>query len=166
EYFYETRARLGVKRAQVAAAKPTGSKPSQGAALAKLLAAFDEAMNDDLNTAGAMDPMGRIFQLANKLCDEKRPTLEDLDAAEAAVARACGVLGVATGDPEAFFARVTARRVAERGITAAQVEGLIAAREDARLARDFARADELRQALSALRIEVRDGASGTTWRAV
>ena len=82
------------------------------------------------------------------------------------MARVARVTGVAEGDPEAFFARVTARRIAERGITAVHVDGLIAEREAARGARDFARADALREALTALRIEVRDGASGTTWRAV
>jgi cysteinyl-tRNA synthetase len=166
EYFYETRARVAAKRAQVAAAKPGAAKSMHEGAFAKLVAALDEALDDDLNTAGAMDPMGRVYLLANKVCDEKRPPLADLDAAEAAMARVARITGVAEGDPEAFFARVTARRISERGITAAHVDGLIAQREAARGERDFARADALREALTALRIEVRDGASGTTWRAV
>ena len=82
------------------------------------------------------------------------------------MAHVTAVTGVAEGDPDAFFARITARRVAERGIDPTRIDGLIAERDAARSAKDFARADEIRAELTALRIEVRDGASGTTWRAL
>ena len=39
-----------------------------------------------------------------------------LDLADEALAHVTRVMGVGEGDPEAFFARVTARRVAQRGI--------------------------------------------------
>jgi cysteinyl-tRNA synthetase len=41
---------------------------------------------------------------------------------------------------------------------------LIAAREQARAARDFAGADRLRDQLAGLGVEVTDTRSGTTWR--
>jgi cysteinyl-tRNA synthetase len=47
---------------------------------------------------------------------------------------------------------------------AAEVESLIAARSEARAARDFSAADRIRDRLAELRIEVMDGANGTTWR--
>jgi cysteinyl-tRNA synthetase len=49
------------------------------------------------------------------------------------------------------------------GPTKATIEQLIAARQAARAARDFARADALRQELVALGIGIEDSAVGTTW---
>jgi cysteinyl-tRNA synthetase len=46
----------------------------------------------------------------------------------------------------------------------AGAEELIAARERARAARDFAAADRLRDQLAAMRVEVTDTRAGTTWR--
>jgi cysteinyl-tRNA synthetase len=46
----------------------------------------------------------------------------------------------------------------------AEVEALVAARGEARLARDFERADSLRQRLIALGVEVRDTRDGSLWR--
>ncbi|MGR3541685.1 MAG: CysS/YqeB C-terminal domain-containing protein, partial [Hasllibacter sp.] len=43
------------------------------------------------------------------------------------------------------------------------VDGLLTARKDARAARDFARADAIRDGLIAAGIEVRDGPEGTDW---
>jgi cysteinyl-tRNA synthetase len=76
------------------------------------------------------------------------------------------VTGLGEGDAEAFFARVTARRVALRGLDRAHLDGLVAARTAARDAREFARADAIRAELTSLGVELRDGPSGTAWRAV
>jgi cysteinyl-tRNA synthetase len=46
----------------------------------------------------------------------------------------------------------------------AGAQELIAAREQARAARDFAAADRLRDQLAAMRVEVTDTRAGTTWR--
>jgi cysteinyl-tRNA synthetase len=53
-----------------------------------------------------------------------------------------------------------------RKLDPARIDGLVLQRTAAREAREFARADEIRAELTALGIELRDGASGTAWRAV
>ena len=45
-----------------------------------------------------------------------------------------------------------------------KVEALIAAREAARQARRFGRADALREELLALNVEIQDTPEGTTWQ--
>ena len=45
-----------------------------------------------------------------------------------------------------------------------QVEQLIAAREQARADKDWARADQIRDQLSAMKVVVEDGAGGSSWR--
>ncbi len=161
EYLYDTRQKLAAK---LAAAKPTGQKTSKF--FDEAVGAFDAALDDDLNTAGALDPFNRVFARVNELCDAKKTSREELERAEAAVAHVTRVLGVGDGDPEEFFARVTGRRIRQRGIDPAEIDALVAARTAARAGRDFARADSIRAELTARGIELRDGASATTWRAV
>lgn len=161
EYFYDTRIKLAAKRAA-----GVQGKPNLVETMDKLVRDFDAALDDDLNTAGALDPFAQVFTLTNKLCDAKRPDLRDLDAAGAAIAHVTAVLGVGEGEPEAFFERVTARRVRCRKLDPARIDDLVRQRTAAREGRDFSRADEIRAELTALGIELRDGASGTAWRAV
>ena len=161
EYFYDTRLKLAAKIPAGVMARATLVDT-----LAKLVRDFDAALDDDLNTAGALDPFAQVFTLTNKLCDTKRPDKRDLDAADAAITHLTAVLGVGEGDPEAFFARVTARRVKCRDLDPARIDGLVHQRTAAREAREFARADEIRGELTALGIELRDGVTGTSWRAV
>ena len=46
----------------------------------------------------------------------------------------------------------------------ADIEGLVQAREEARAARDFARADAIRDQLGAMGITLEDGPDGSRWR--
>ena len=89
-------------------------------------------------------------------------------AAVAAAEKALLALGVELGvgqqDPSAFLERVRARRVRAKGLTEADIEAKIEARKAAREAKDFKRADEVRDELVALGVELMDGAKGTTWR--
>jgi cysteinyl-tRNA synthetase len=74
------------------------------------------------------------------------------------------LLGLGLDDPQAFAARVRARRLERLGLREADVDAKIQQRIEARAARDFARADALRDELLALGIELMDGAGGTSWR--
>ncbi len=121
-----------------------------------LLAPVLEAARDDLNTPGAM---AGLFAIASEL----ERALNAGDQARAGVARAslCAagdLLGLLQGDPEAWF-----RGGADETL-AGEVEALIRARKEAKLARDFAEADRIRDVLASMNIEVMDGPQGTTWR--
>ncbi len=161
EYFHDTRQKLAAK---LATARVSGATP--GKLAGELVQAFDAALDDDLNTAGALDPMNRLFARANELCDAKKAPRDDLEALVQAIAHVTAITGVAEGDSDAFFARVTARRVEARGLDRAAIEALVVERTEARKEKDFARADRVREDLVAKGIELRDGPSGTTWRAV
>ena len=47
---------------------------------------------------------------------------------------------------------------------AALIESLIAQRREARASKDWARADEIRDQLTAMKVVVEDGAQGSSWR--
>jgi cysteinyl-tRNA synthetase len=128
-----------------------------------------EALDDDFNTAEALAAQSEALALTNRILDGKlelpkdvrRRTLErlkrDLDAAAAE-------LGLYEADPATWLAAHRARRCAAKKIDASSVEARIVERAEARKAKDFARADAIRQELAGGGIEIMDTPRGTTWR--
>jgi cysteinyl-tRNA synthetase len=165
EYGYLTRQRLDDA---LATGKPAGDGPVAPEAEG-WLARLQEALDDDFNTAEALAALGDALALANRILDGKldapkdvrRRSLERL-ARDLAVASA--ELGLFEAEPAAWLAAHRARRCRARAIDVAAVEAQIAARTEARRAKDFARADALREALKQGGIEIMDTPRGTTWR--
>ena len=106
---------------------------------------FEAAMDDDLNTA---DALGALFDLA-RACNTfvTRPRGGDaIDAAAALFDRLCGVLGLLQHKRDAA--------------APAEALELLEQRQQARAARDFARADEIRDRLKAMGFAVEDTKQG------
>jgi cysteinyl-tRNA synthetase len=111
-----------------------------------------DALCDDLNTPQALADLSRLATEANKSepADWPRFKGELLAAGE--------MLGLLQEDPE-----VWAR--GEEG-EAARIDAMVAARLEARQAKDFATADRLRKELADEGVEIMDGPSGSTWRRI
>ena len=106
---------------------------------------FEAAMDDDLNTA---DALGALFDLA-RACNTfvTQPRGGDaIDAAAALFDRLCGVLGLLQHKRDAA--------------APAEALELLEQRQQARAARDFARADEIRDRLKAMGFAVEDTKQG------
>jgi len=134
-----------------------------------LVPAAREGLADDFNTPVVVAALGEAARAANKLLDEgkgmnkavRRRSLARLGRDLRSVG---GALGVLFDEPAEFLARRRARLAARRGVDAAEVERLLEARAEARKARDFARADEIRGELQRRGVEVLDTPSGADWR--
>ena len=119
------------------------------AAQAAVPAPFLAALCDDVNTPAAIAEMHVLASAA--LAG---------DAAAAAGLRASGaMLGLLGGSAQAWFQGGAAA-------PAVDVPAAIEARRAARAARDFARADAIRQELLEAGVILEDGPGGTTWRSV
>ena len=116
-------------------------------------APFLHAMLDDLNTPRAM---AELFALAKILETSEDPA--ERAHAKSALLAAGRLIGFLQADPEAWF-----EGGADEGLKA-KVEALLAARIEARRAKDWATADSIRDELNALNVVVMDNAEGATWR--
>ena len=114
--------------------------------------AFLAALEDDLNTPAAM---AELFGLATALETATGPGRAEAKGRLLASARLMGFL---FGDPEAWF-----QGGADEALKA-RIDDLVARRSQARAAKDWAAADQIRDELAALNVEVMDSASGATWR--
>jgi cysteinyl-tRNA synthetase len=124
---------------------------------------FAAAMNDDFNTPEAL---AVLFDLAREI-NRNRNEQPRQAAALAAELRALGaVLGILQADPEAYLrsANPAAEQGADGSLSDAEIEALIAGRNAARAAKDWAEADRIRDLFSQQGIVLEDGAGGTGWR--
>jgi cysteinyl-tRNA synthetase len=126
-------------------------------------AAFEAALEDDLNTPKALALLNQDAASARHILDQSKRPLGFGERTQLANAKAnllgCGaLLGLLQQDPEEWFKRGTEH------VDAAQVERLIEARRAARAARDFARADAIRAELTAMGVAIEDGPQGTRWK--
>jgi len=115
-------------------------------------AAIDAALDDDLNTPAALAEIARIAAEARKAtapAERARLKAELLGAGRA--------LGLLQQAPAAWFARGAS------GEDDARIQALVDERAAAKRARDFARADAIRDALAAEGIVLEDTPQGVRW---
>jgi cysteinyl-tRNA synthetase len=114
------------------------------------IAAFTEVMDDDFGTPQAVSLMFDLVRDGNRVLDEGG----DGSAIAGAVETIVGVLGLDDAEPAP---------VSAGGVSNDEIERLIALRDGARAARDFDRADEIRDRLAAVGVAIEDGPDGTRW---
>ncbi len=117
---------------------------------------FEQAMSDDFNTPEALAVLFECAHAINR-AREQGQEQEALILAKQLKAMA-ELLGLLQLPAEQFLQG----RVADDEV--ATIEGLIAQREQARIDKDWAKADQLRDQLLAMSVVIEDGSVGTTWR--
>ena len=114
-----------------------------------------DALCDDLNTPLAIAEFHNLVTRFNKA-----ETKFERAEAKGEILAAAKLLGILEGDPEAWF---TGSADADE---AAEIDGLIAQRADAKKNKDFATADKIRDDLLARGIILEDFKEGTSWKRV
>ena len=113
---------------------------------------FVDSMNDDLNTPEALSTLFRLAKLINSSTDVQDRTKYSSTMKELGM-----VLGLLNDSPDVFF-QYGARLSGE------EIESQIKERNDAREAKDFQKADQIRDDLEAKGILLDDSSDGTTWK--
>ena len=112
---------------------------------------YNLALNDDFNTPEALSV---LFQLSHEINRTKSPKLA------ATLKHLAKTLGLLQESSASFL---------KAGLAIDEMDSiakLIEERLQARLGRDWAKADEIRKTLLEQGIELEDGADGTTWRKI
>jgi len=169
DYFYSTLQRLDDFAATLSpsAADDDGEVVEEAAVLEPTSRA---GLCDDFNAPVVIAALSDAARAANKLLDEpksapkpvRRRSLRKLAREIREVS--AGALGLLARPPAEFLSERRQRLAARRGIDPAEIERLLDERTSARKAKDFARADEIRDRIHELGVEVLDTPRGAMWK--
>lgn len=115
---------------------------------------FYRALNDDLNTPEAIAELHALAKQLNKASDADKPALKGR------ILAAGNLLGILEHDAQAWLQGVAS----DDEIAADAIEALIVERTESKLAKNYARADEIRQELLAQGVVLEDSREGTQWK--
>ena len=126
----------------------TAEEEAVAAQVKELVAKYETAMEDDFNTADAISAIFELVKLANTAVSETS-TKALVSYVKETIEKLCDVLGIITEKKEELLD--------------AEIEALIEERNQARKAKNFARADEIRDTLAAKGILLKDTREGVKW---
>jgi len=118
-------------------------------AVAAYVKKYEDAMDDDLNTADAISVIFELVKYANVNVTEES-TRASVELVLSTIEKLCDILGIITEK--------------KKEILDSDIEALIQERQDARKAKNFARADEIRDQLSDMGIILEDTREGVKWK--
>ena len=137
-------------------AAATGIPQNLGSLLKEGRSHFEESMNNDFNTPGALAALFDITREVNSLLNADQPlsrgALESIDTLYAQLAG--DVLGLTPQD---------SRGEPGAGLVPGLIELLVDTRLKLRQNKQWALADEIRARLSGMGVQLQDGPKGTTW---
>ena len=151
ERITEAAARLRDRQAAATVQEATEDEKKLMQEEAAFVTKFEESMDDDFNTADALAAVFELVKFANTNVQEGS-SKEFAGHTLEVMAKLCDVLGLTLEKKEEILDE--------------EIENLIAERQAARKAKDFARADEIRGLLLDKGIELKDTREGVKWKRI
>jgi cysteinyl-tRNA synthetase len=144
---------------------PSAAPPVSNAEIDGLEKSFYAAMDDDFNTAFALSYVFDLQTALNRMMDEDGQTnLPLILKGRDLLLSLANTLGLLTQDAGEFGRLETGRALGALGLDESAIESAVRRRAEARLNRDYKRADEIRNSLLEKGIILLDTPEGTKWR--
>ncbi len=130
---------------------------------------FSKAMDDDFNTARGIATLFGAVKKINRIIDHVDEGILPDDQSELAATvndmkKIGAVLGILAESPHHYFSKKKASATREKEIDPVRIEELVAERTAARKAKNWAKADEIRDLLEKMNVLVEDKKDGTVWK--
>lgn len=130
---------------------------------------FSAVMDDDFNTAGGIGVLFECIRNLNRMLDQQndtpdRASAEELTAHTADLLRIGSVLGIMSQEPDDYIEQMRTRQADRQSADSEEIEKLVAQRNAARKAKNWAEADRLRDALKDMKVVLEDRPDGTVWK--
>ena len=119
---------------------------------------FEQALNDDFNTANAL---AVLFELVRDINRARSDEPDSVDLLSSLLRYLANIIGLLESDPELFLKSQVSQ---SEGLSDTEVDSLIEKRLQARRSKEWAEADRIRDQLTESGIVIEDGTGGTRWR--
>jgi len=126
---------------------------------------FEEAMDDDFNTALALGHFFELIRETNKFLDSRPSTKQEMDLLHEVrklIIEISNVMNVLRKSPHDWY--VSLMRVKGIGLSETEIQEKIAERREAREKKDWSRADEIRNELAEKGVILEDKKERTDWK--
>jgi cysteinyl-tRNA synthetase len=137
-------------------------KPDKNAGIfGEVEAGFFKAMDNDFNTALAVADLFQHISALNKLISEKK--YQQALNLKTALKNVYSVMGICQADPSSAIARIKNKYLEKSALTEEKISELLARRQKYKQQKNYGAADEIRNHLISLSIEVKDGKENADW---
>lgn len=130
---------------------------------------FCEAMDDDFNSARGIGILFDTVRSINRLLDQYQNNLSQkikktIQSNQADILRIGNVLGILMEPPKVYFDKKRFQGLEQKSIDPAVIDKRVKEREEARKAKDWEKADQIREQLADMNIILEDRPDGTIWK--
>jgi cysteinyl-tRNA synthetase len=130
---------------------------------------FCEAMDDDFNSARGIGIVFEAVRTINRLLDRHENDLSDpmkhtIASGLSDILRIGTILGILLDSPVAYFNEKQKQMLEEKAVDPAVIAKLVEKRDAARKAKDWEKADQIRNQLAEMDVVIEDRPDGTVWK--
>jgi len=130
---------------------------------------FCKAMDDDFNTALGIATLFEVVRGMNRLLDENKNSFsqdaeDKIDSGRTDILKMGAILGILNESPEDYSAKKRSTGLEKKSIDSEIIDKMIKERIEARKAKNWAMADQIRKQLEEINIIIEDSPEGTVWK--
>jgi cysteinyl-tRNA synthetase len=146
-----------------------GVKPEPDVEPGECWQRFSDAMDDDFNSARGIGILFDTVRSINRLLDQNKnrvsPEIKKTARSyHADILKIGNILGILTEPPKIYFEKKQTRIIEQKSIDPEVIDQMIKQRDGARKAKNWEKADQIRNQLADMNIVLEDRAEGTIWK--